>query len=41
MKMGQIHGLSTPQTYLFAYPQAKQTCSFSERGFKTAGTHMI
>ena len=26
-----------PQTYPFACPQAKHTCSLSERGLKTAG----
>lgn len=29
------------QTYPFAYPQAKQTGSLSERGLKTAGTQKI
>ena len=37
--MGEIHGISTPQNYPFACPQAKQTDSLSERGLKTAGTH--
>ena len=41
MEVGEIHGISTPQTYPFACPQAKQTCGLSESGLKTAGTHMI
>ena len=30
-----------PQTYPFACPQAKHTCSLSERGLKIAGTHKL
>ena len=34
--MGKIYVLSTPQTYPFACPQAKQTGSLSERGLKNS-----
>ena len=36
--MGQIQGISTPQTYPFVCPQAKYTGSLSERDLKILGT---
>ena len=39
--MGKIHGISTPQTYSLACPQAKQQAVSLKGVFETVGTHII
>ena len=39
--MGEIHGISTPPDLPFCLSSNKTDGHLSERGLKTAGTHMF